>query len=199
MLKLYDSETSGNSYKIRLLLAHLDRDYERIPVDVLGDMPDEVMENNPAGRSPMLVLDDGRCLPESNAILFYLADGTPYLSRDPYRRAQTLQWMFFEQNLHEPTVAVARFIRHYLEPDHPRWAIMPQVMAGGQAALESLERGLTGHTYLVDEKLSIADFALFAYTHTANEGGFDLAPLPQVRAWLARVASHPKHIAQFAS
>jgi glutathione S-transferase len=197
MLRLYDSDTSGNSYKIRLLLAHLDRPYERIPVDVLGDMPDEVIENNPAGRSPMLVLDDGRCLPESNAILFYLADGTPYLSGNPYRRAQTLQWMFFEQNLHEPTVAVARFIRHHLAPDHPRWTIMPQVMAGGQSALEALERGLFGHTFLVDDTLSIADFALYAYTHTAHEGGFDLEPFPQIRAWLARVAAHPKHVPQF--
>ena len=196
MLRLYDSQTSGNSYKVRLLLAHLGREYERIPVDVLGDMPDEVMENNPAGRSPMLVLDDGRCLPESNAILFFLADGTSYLPTDPYLRAQTLQWMFFEQNLHEPTVAVARFIRHYLEPDHPRWTIMPQVMAGGQAALEALERGLHGRTYLVDDKLSIADFALYAYTHTAHEGGFDLTRFSAIRAWLDRVASHPRHVPQ---
>ena len=196
MLRLYDSQTSGNSYKVRLLLAHLGREYERIPVDVLGDMPDEVMKNNPAGRSPMLVLDDGRCLPESNAILFFLADGTSYLPTDPYLRAQTLQWMFFEQNLHEPTVAVARFIRHYLEPDHPRWTIMPQVMAGGQAALEALERGLHGRTYLVDDKLSIADFALYAYTHTAHEGGFDLTRFSAIRAWLDRVASHPRHVPQ---
>jgi len=196
MLRLYDSAPSGNSYKVRLLLAHLGRPYESVPVDVLGDMPDEVIENNPAGRAPMLVLDDGRCLPESNAILFHLAEGTPYLPSDAYRRAQTLQWMFFEQNLHEPSVAVARFIRHYLAPDHPRAALLPHVMAAGQSALESLERGLAGRTYLVDERLSIADFALYAYTHTAPEGGFDLAPFPAIRAWLARVAAHPRHVPQ---
>jgi glutathione S-transferase len=195
-MRLYDSATSGNSYKVRLLFAHLGREYERIPVDVLGDMPDEVVNGNPAGRAPMLVLDDGRCLPESNAILFYLADGTPYLSRDPYLRAQTLQWMFFEQNLHEPTIAVARFIRHYLEPDHPRWALMPQILAGGVAALEVLERGLAGRRFLVNDELSIADFALYAYTHTAGEGGFDLGPFPAIRAWLARVAAHPRHVVQ---
>ena len=196
MLRLYDSATSGNSYKVRLLLAHLGRPYERIPVDVLGDMPDEVIAGNPAGRAPMLVLEDGRPLPESNAILFHLADGTPYLPSDPYLRAQTLQWMFFEQNLHEPTVAVARFIRHYLEPDHPRWVLMPQIMASGQAALEVLERGLAGRRFLVNDALSIADFALYAYTHTADEGGFDLAPYSAIRAWLGRVAAHPRHVVQ---
>jgi len=196
MLRLYDSQTSGNSYKVRLLLAHLGRPYETIPVDVMGDMPEAVIEHNPAGRAPMLVLDDGRCLPESNAILFHLADGTPYLSSDPYLRAQTLQWMFFEQNLHEPSVAVARFIRKHLGPDHPRAALLPHVMTAGQAALETLERGLGSRTYLVDERLSIADFALYAYTHSAPEGGFDLGPFPRIRAWLARVAAHPRHVPQ---
>jgi len=196
MLRLYDSSISGNSYKVRLLLAHLDRPYETIPVDVLGEMPDAVVEHNPAGRAPMLVLDDGRALPESNAILFYLAEGTPYLAGDVYLRAQTLQWMFFEQNLHEPSVAVARFIRQHLPSDHPRAALLPQVMAAGQAALESLERGLGGATFLVDDRLSIADIALYAYTHTAADGGFDLASFPAIRAWLARVAAHPRHVSQ---
>ncbi len=196
MLRLYDSTISGNSYKVRLLLAHLGRPYEKIPVDVLGEMPDEVLEKNPAGRAPMLVLDDGRPLPESNAILFYLAEGTPYLATDPYLRARTLQWMFFEQNLHEPSVAVARFIRSHLPPDHPRAGILPYVMEAGRAALETLERGLRGATFLVDDRLSIADFALYAYTHTADEGGFDLAPFPAIRVWLARVAAHPRHVPQ---
>ena len=147
---------------------------------------------NPALRVPTLVFDDGRSLGESGAILFHLAEGTELLPEDPFERAQVLQWMFFEQYSHEPNIAVARFWAH--AGIEPTAAEREAKRAGGEAALRALEAHLDGREWLVGSVLSIADIALYAYTHVAAEGGFDLGPLPAVRTWIDRVASEPGHI-----
>ena len=193
---LYNSAVSGNCYKVRLLLAHLGVEYETVDVSVTdrSDRKELLGDFNPALRVPTLVLDDGRPLAESNAILWYFADGTQYVSDDRYERAQTLQWMFFEQYSHEPYIAMVRFwLRYSGTPE--RFA--DQVSAkteGGYAALDALERGLAGRDFLVGERYSIADIALYAYTHVAHEGDFDLEPYPGIRAWLGRVAAQPRHV-----
>ncbi len=193
---LYNSAVSGNCYKVRLLLAHLGVEYETIDVSVsdrsgrkelLGDF-------NPALRVPTLVLDDGSPLAESNAILWYFADGTQYVSDDRYERAQTLQWMFFEQYSHEPYIAVVRFWLRYSGTPERFADQVPAKTEGGYAALDALERGLAGRDFLVGERYSIADIALYAYTHVAHEGDFDLEPYPGIRAWLGRVAAQPRHV-----
>jgi glutathione S-transferase len=193
---LYNSMVSGNCYKVRLLLAQLGLTYETVEmsvvdrsnrVEVLGDL-------NPGLRVPTLVLDDGRPLAESNAILWYFADGTQLVPADAYERAQVLQWQFFEQYSHEPNIAVARFwISYSGTPDAFRDRL-PERMKGGYAALDAMERHLTGLEFLVGERYSIADISLYAYTHVAHEGDFDLEPYPAVRAWLRRVADQPGHI-----
>ena len=192
---LYDNTVSGNCYKVRLLLAHLGIPYERRELsvtdrsnrrEVLGDL-------NPALRVPTLVLDDGRPLGESNAILWYLGDGTPYVPEDRFERAQVLQWQFFEQYDHEPNIAVARFWLHYragkIDP-----AALAERQAGGTRALDAMERHLIGRQFLVGGRYSLADISLYAYTHVAGEGGFDLERYPAIRAWLGRVASQSGHI-----
>ena len=193
---LYNSGVSGNCYKVRLLLAQLGLDYETVDVSVvdrsgrnelLGDL-------NPALRVPTLVLDDSRPLAESNAILWYFGDGTQFVSLDPYERAQTLQWMFFEQYSHEPYIAVVRFWLRYSDAPE-RFA--DQVRArtkGGYAALDAMERHLDGRRFLVGDRYSIADISLYAYTHLAGEGGFVLDGYPAIRAWLDRVAAQPGHV-----
>jgi glutathione S-transferase len=191
---LYDNPASGNCYKVRLLLAQLGLDYERRELDVvdrsnrkavLGDL-------NPGLRVPTLVLDDGRPLGESGAILWYLADGTPYVPAHPYGRAQVLQWMFFEQYSHEPYVAVPRFwLTKGIDVDRETLAERQRV---GYLAFDALEGHLAGGEYLVGGRYSIADVALYAYTHVAGEGGFDLEPYPAIRAWLDRVAAQPGHV-----
>ncbi len=194
MLRLYDSTISGNSYKVRLMLAHLGFEYEKVPVDVLSrERPAPVLEHNPSRRVPLLQLDDGRFLPESNAILCYLAEGTPWLPDDRYERARTLQWLFFEQNQHEPNIAAARFIVRFLGKDHPRAAALPLLMKGGNAALASMDRYLGNASFFVGARATVADLSLYAYTHAADEGQFDLAPYPNVQAWLGRVAALPGH------
>jgi glutathione S-transferase len=193
---LYDSRASGNCYKVRLLLAHLGREYERRELDVVdrSDRPEVLGELNPGLRVPTLVLDDGRALGESNAITFYLAEGTPYLPEDPFARAQVLQWQFFEQYSHEPYIAVLRFWLHVADmsrsPDE-----LDAKRRGGEAALAALERHLEGRTFLVAERYTIADIALYAYTHVADEAGFELEPFPAIRSWLARVKEQPGHVA----
>jgi glutathione S-transferase len=192
---LYDSAVSGNCYKVRLLLTKLGIDFERRELSVFdrSDRPDVLGELNPALRVPTLVLDDGRTLGESNAILWYFGDGTEYVPTDRYERAQVLQWQFFEQYDHEPNIAVARFWE--LADLHPSPADREAKQAGGEKALAAMERHLAGHEYLVGERYSIADISLYAYTHVAPEGGFSLEPYPAVREWLARVAAQPGHIA----
>jgi glutathione S-transferase len=193
---LYNSAVSGNCYKVRLLLAQLGLEYETVDVSVVdrSNRAELLGDLNPGLRVPTLVLDDGRPLAESNAILWYFADGTPYVPDDPYERAQVLQWMFFEQYSHEPYLAVVRFwLRYSGEPEKYAGRI-PGRMPGGYAALDAMERHLDGRAFLVAERYSIADIALYAYTHVADEGGFDLEPYPAIRAWLARVASQPGHV-----
>lgn len=196
MLTLYDYLSSGNGYKCRLLLAQLGIPYRRVELDILkGETrTPEFLARNPNGRIPALELEDGTVLSESDAILFYLAEGTPHLPEDRLGRAQVLQWLFFEQYSHEPFIAVARFIHHLLPPDTPRRAELPRLEQGGHAALGVMERRLADHPFLVADRYTIADIALYAYTHVAGEGGFDLAGYPGVRAWLARVEGQPRHL-----
>jgi glutathione S-transferase len=191
---LYDSRVSGNCYKVRLLLAQLGLAYDRVELDVVdrSNRPDVLGGLNPALRVPTLVFDDGRSLGESNAIMWYLADGTSFVPVDPFERAQVLQWQFFEQYDHEPNVAVARFwlTKRPGEVDSERLAGWH---AGGYRALDAMERRLDGRDFLVGSRYSLADIALYAYTHVAGEGGFDLAGYPAVRAWLERVSAQPGH------
>lgn len=196
MLRLYDYADSGNGYKVRLLLAQLDLPYELVELDILkGETrAPAFLARNPNGRIPVLELDDGTFLPESNAILFYLADGTPYLPGDRLGRAQALQWMFFEQYSHEPNIATARYWLRHLELDAGRRAALEQKRTLGYAALGVMETHLAGRDFFVGERYSIADIALYAYTHVADQGGFDLAAYPKVRAWLGRVAAQPGHM-----
>ena len=196
MLTLYDYLSSGNGYKCRLLLAQLGIPYRRVELDIMqGETrTPQFLARNPNGRIPALELEDGTVLSESDAILFYLAEGTPYLPDDRLGRAQVLQWLFFEQYSHEPFIAVARFICHLLPPDTPRRAELPRLEKGGHAALGVMERRLADHPFLVADRYTIADIALYAYTHVAGEGGFDLAGYPGVRAWLARVAGQPRYL-----
>ncbi len=193
---LYDSAVSGNCYKVRLLLAQLGYDYERREVDVVDRSGRLALLGslNPALRVPTLVLDDGRALGESNAILWYFADGTALLPDDPFARAKALQWMFFEQYSHEPNIAVLRFWMHFAA-DEPSPELVTGKRQGGQAALEAMERQLAGSPFLVADRYTIADIALYAYTHVAGEAGFDLAEHPHIGDWLARVAAQPGHVA----
>jgi glutathione S-transferase len=196
-MRLYNSAVSGNCYKVRLLLAHLGLEYETVDVSVVdrSNRQELLGDLNPALRVPTLVLDDGRPLAESNAILWYFGDATRYVPEDPYERAQVLQWMFFEQYSHEPYLAVVRFWVAYSGTPERFADKIPARMKGGYAALEAMERHLDGRVFLVADRYSIADISLYAYTHVAHEGGFDLAPYTAVRSWLARVAAQPGHVA----
>ncbi len=191
---LYDSRVSGNCYKVRQLFAHLGIEYERREVDVIdrSGRLELLGALNPALRVPTLVFDDGRSMAESDAILFYFADGTQYLPEDRFERAQVLQWLFFEQYSHEPNIAVARFwvIAGITPSDADREA----KARGSVAALKAMERHLADREFLVGERYTIADIALYAYTHVAPEAGFELDPYPAITAWLGRVAAQPGHI-----
>jgi glutathione S-transferase len=191
---LYDAAISGNCYKVRLLFAKLGIGYERRELSVFdrSDRPQVIGELNPGLRVPTLVLDDGRALAESGAILFHFAEGTEYLPADAFERAQVLQWMFFEQYDLEPNIAVLRFWAE-AGTSHPDAEVQAK-REGGERALRALERHLDGRRFLVGDAYSIADIALYAYTHVAPEGGFTLQPYPAVEAWLARVADHPGHV-----
>ena len=193
---LYDSPVSGNCYKVRLLLAHLGIPYERRTIDVVDRSNRRAVlgELNPALRVPTLVLDDGRPLAESGAILWYLGEGTRFVPADPYERAQVLQWMFFEQYDHEPAIAVARFWLAYSGRPDEFADRLPERAAAGHRALAAMERHLDGREFLVGDGLTVADIALYAYSHVADEGGFDLERYPALRAWLERVASEPGHV-----
>ena len=196
MYRLYDFLPSGNGYKVRLLLAQLDIPFELIELDILkGETrTPEFLRKNPNGRIPVLEIEPGVFLAESNAILFYLAEGTPFLPDGKWERAQVLQWMFFEQYSHEPNIATSRFWLHYLELTPERRAALAEKQRLGYAALDVMERHLTSRAYFVAERCTIADVALYAYTHVADEGGFDLGRYPAIRAWLERVRAQPGHI-----
>jgi glutathione S-transferase len=195
MILLYDSAVSGNCYKVRLLLAHLKIPYERRELSVTdrSNRPDVLGSLNPALRVPTVVLEDGRPLGESNAILWYFGDNTRYIPEDRYERAQVLQWQFFEQYDHEPNIAVARFWLHYSGKDVDR-AALEKRQAAGYRALDAMEKHLARRAFFVGERYSLADISLYAYTHVAGEGGFDLGRYPAVRAWIDRVASQPGHV-----
>ena len=190
---LYNSAISGNCYKVRLLLAHLGIEYERHELDVVdrSNRPEVLGGLNPALRVPTLVLDDGRVLAESNAIIDFFAEGTEYMPDDGFERAQVLQWQFFEQYSHEPYIAVARFLRkHHPDPESQR-AVADSKMSGGYRALEVMEGHLADTPFFVGGRFTIADIALYAYTHAAGDGGFELERFPAVRAWLDRVQAQP--------
>jgi glutathione S-transferase len=192
---LYDNPVSGNCYKVRLLLAYLGIPYERreLSVEDRSNREEVLGGLSPAQRVPTIVLDDGRSLGESGAILWYLADGTRFVPEDPFERAQMLQWMFFEQYDHEPAIAVVRFWVTHGRADAFADRLAER-MEAGHKALRAMERNLEGREYLVGDRLSLADLVLYAYTHVAPEGGFELDPYPWIRAWLERVAADPAHI-----
>jgi glutathione S-transferase len=194
MLRLHDNLSSGNGFKVRLLLAQLGRPYQRIEYDIdqRETRTPAFLAKNPNGRIPLLELDDGGFLAESNAILWYLAEGTPFLPDDRRRRAEALQWMCFEQYSHEPNIATVRYWITHRVPVTPFMELaMPIKREQGVAALGVMEGHLARQPFFAGDRYSIADIALYAYTHVAPEGGFDLTPFAQVRAWLARVAAQP--------
>jgi glutathione S-transferase len=198
MLTIHGMAASGNCYKLQLLLAHLGREYRWVEVDSTRGQTrtPEFLALNPNGKVPLLVLDDGRTLAESNAILCFLAEGSPLLPADAWQRAQALQWLFFEQYSHEPYVAVARFIARWLPADHPRQAELPRLRERGHQALAVMQTHLQGRDFFVDAGYTVADIALYAYTHEADVGGIALDGYPHVRAWLARVEAQPGFVPQ---
>jgi glutathione S-transferase len=195
-MKIYGDAQSGNCYKINLLTSILNIAHEWINIDILkGESEtEEFLRKNPNGKIPLLELDDGRYLAESNAILNFLAQGSELLPADPFLRAKVLQWQFFEQNSHEPYIAVARFIAKYLGLPDNRRAEYESKQQGGHKALKVMQQQLKKSPYLVQDQLSIADISLFSYTHVAHEGGFDLSVYPEINAWIERIKNHPRYI-----
>ncbi|WP_296254699.1 MULTISPECIES: glutathione S-transferase family protein [unclassified Pseudomonas] len=196
MYKVYGDYNSGNCYKIKLMLNLLGAQYQWVPVDILkGETETEAfLAKNPNGKIPVLELDDGTCLWESNAILNFLAEGTPFLLTEPRLRTQMLQWQFFEQYSHEPSIAVARFIQFYLGLPQERLEEYQSLHRRGYKALKVMEQQLLRTPFLVGERFSIADIALYAYTHVAHQGGFDLTRFPAIEGWLARVQQQPGYV-----
>jgi glutathione S-transferase len=192
--QVHGVSASGNCYKVRLALEQLNLPYVWHEVDMMNGAThtDAFRTLNPNGKVPVLQIDDTTCLAESDAILCYLAEGTPLLPADRLARAQVLQWMFFEQYSHEPNVAVARFILQFLkQADDPR---LPEKTAGSYRALDVMESHLATRTFFVGERYTVADIALYAYTHVADEANLDLSRYPAIRAWLGRVREQPRHI-----
>jgi glutathione S-transferase len=196
MLTVYGMADSGNCYKVKLALEQLKRPYRWVEVSTTkGETrTQEFLACNPNGQVPTLELEDGSFLPESGAILHYLAEGTPLLPAEKLAHARCLQWMFFEQYSHEPCIAVARAILRYQPPDSPRRAELPKLQERGRKALGVMETHLQQSDYFAGARYSIADIALYAYTHCAGDGGFDLGRYPAVGAWLARVKAQPGHV-----
>ncbi|MCC6631598.1 MAG: glutathione S-transferase family protein [Gammaproteobacteria bacterium] len=195
-MHLYDYLDSGNGYKVRLLLAqlHLPYGWTNVDIDKGETRTAEFLARNANGRIPTLRLDDGTHLAESNAILWYLAEGSGFVPATRQGRAQVLQWMFFEQYSHEPYVATPRYICRHLPADHPRRAELPGRLEKGHAALAVMEGHLAARGFFVDDKYSIADIALYAYTHVAPDGGLELGAYPRVREWLSRVAAQADYV-----
>ena len=194
MQTLYDYLPSGNGYKCRLAMHQLGIPFRLVQKDILrGETrTPEFLRKNPNGRIPLLELDDGRLLAESNAILLYVADGSPLVPSDPYERAVAMQWLFYEQYSHEPNIATARFWLHYVK-EYDR-LLLAKKQELGRFALALMDRHLASRTFIVGERYGIADIALYAYTHVAGEGGFDLTQYPNVAQWIARVAAQPRHV-----
>jgi len=197
LFTLYSMQTSGNSYKVRMLLSRLAQSYRLVEIDRFKgeNRTPEYLAKNPEGRVPLLELDDGRRLAESNAILVYLAEGTPYLPADRFEYAETLRWMFFEQHSHEPAIAEARFWLHLVRGGRElRTHDIDQWMERGYEALALMEQHLARHDYFVGARETVADLALYAHTHVAHEGDFDLSGFPALRRWLARIEGNPGHV-----
>ena len=198
MVKLYEYASSGNCYKIRLLLNQLGIAYERVPTDILKgeSRTPEFLEMNPLGKTPVLEVKPGQYLAESNAIITYLGDGTDFFPTDRWERAQVMQWLFFEQYSHEPNIATVRFwILHNNQSElAQKREIIAQKQQLGYAALQVMENHLAKHDYFVSNRYSIADIALYAYTHVAHEGGFDLIKFPAILAWFDRIVQQPDHL-----
>jgi len=195
-MRLYNSIPSGNCYKVRLLLTRLGIDFERVEIDVVDrSKREEILgDKTPILRVPVLELDDGTCLAESNAILCYLGRGTEFFPDDPIEQARVLQWLFFEQNLHEPNIAVVRFWVHIAETADQYPEAMKLRTSGGYSALKRMDLHLANNRWFAGEHYTIADIALYAYTHVAHEGGFDLERFGDLRRWLEEFAAHPGHV-----
>lgn len=196
MYKIHGDYNSGNCYKLKLMLSLLGQPYQWVPVDILkGEtQTPEFLHKNPNGKIPVLEFEDGTCLWESNAILNFLADGSAYLPSDARLRTQVLQWQFFEQYSHEPSVAVARFIQFYLGLPAERAEEHRRKLKEGYRALAVMEQQLQRTPFLVAEQFSIADITLYAYTHVAHQSGFDLARYPAISSWLERVRAQPGYV-----
>ncbi|MBB3342909.1 glutathione S-transferase family protein [Luteimonas sp. RC10] len=197
MTAIYGYSPSGNCHKLRLLLEQLGRPYRWIETDSSrgATRTPDYLAKNPNGKVPMLELDDGRVLVESNAILHWLAEGSEFVPDAAWQRAQALSWMFFEQYSHEPCLAVARFICGWTPLDSPRRAELPRLHERGAQALAVMETHLSAHPWFTGPRYGIADIALFPYTDAAGDGGFDLSPYPALRDWLARVRATPRFVA----
>jgi glutathione S-transferase len=197
VITIYGMSDSGNCYKAKLAAEQLRIPYRWVEVNsAKGETrTPQFLARNPNGRVPTIALEDGSHLAESNAILHYLADGTPLLPTERLAHARVLQWMFFEQYSHEPYIAVARFILYYLPPDTPRRADLPRLHERGYQALNVMEQHLAKQPFFGGERYTIADIALFAYTHCAADGGFDLERYPAIQHWLERVRQQPGHVA----
>lgn len=195
-LEIFGDSRSGNCYKLQLACAQLGIDYVWHDVDVMSGetRTDVFLAMNPNGKVPVVLLPDGRYLSESNAILYYLADGTPLAGRDVFERANILRWMFFEQYSHEPYLAVVRFIVRFLGDPPERRAEIEARREQGYKALDVMEKVLTEHPFMAEDRYTIADIALYAYTHVAADGGFDLGPYPRIRAWLERVSQQEAYV-----
>lgn len=189
--RVHGMSVSGNCHKVRQILELTNQSYEWIEIDSAhgGTRTPEFLALNPNGKVPVLELPDGRILSESNAILCYLAEGTPYLPEDRFEKAQAMQWLFFEQYSHEPYIAVTRFIELFLAKDHPRRAELPALIERGRQALAVMDKHVSSRDFFVGNSPAIADIALHAYTHCAADGGFDLDEFPKVQAWLRRLES----------
>ncbi len=196
LLKLFGDRRSGNCYKVRWALNELALPYEWVDVDILAgeSRTDEFLRLNPNGRIPLLQLEDGHTLAESNAILVFLAEGTPLIPDERFIRAQMYQWLFFEQYSHEPYIATSRFIMQYLGNPPERRNDLDARREPGYAALRVMESTLELQEFLTGDHFSLADIALYAYTHVAEEGGFSLDAFPAIRAWFARILMRPGHI-----
>ncbi|MET4694921.1 glutathione S-transferase family protein [Endozoicomonas lisbonensis] len=194
---VYGDIQSGNCYKIKLLTSLLGIEHQWVDVDILNDetQTKSFLEKNPVAKIPVLELDDGRCLSESNAILNYLANGSDLLPDDRFQYAKVQQWQFFEQYSHEPYIAVARFIAKYLGLPDSRREEYQSKQEGGHKALTVMEQQLNTSPFLTGEAITTADISLYGYTHVAHEGGFDLSAYPAVQGWLEQIRSLPGYVA----
>ncbi len=196
-IEIYGDSISGNCYKLQLACAQLAIEHVWHEIDILAGetRTAEFLAMNPNGKVPLLKLPDGRCLAESNAILSYLADGNALAGRDHFETASILSWMFFEQYSHEPHIATSRFIIHYLGNPADRQDELEVKKAGGYKALDVMEGELSNSDFIANNAYSIADIALYAYTHVSDEGGFDLTDYPYINTWMVRVRNQRNYVA----